>query len=234
MRSRSDTGLWTRVVGILTAPRATFAEAAAYPRSLAVTLLVVVVAASCTLAFRVTQVGQLAALDRQVRQIESVGIEMTDHLYERLESTQPQLIGLSLAGIVLGWPLLWILLAVVLKAAYDRGGPTPARFRQVYAVVAHASLVFAVRAVVALPLDYARESIGGATSLGILLPTFGAETFAARLTGALDLFVLWWIALLAVGLGVLYSRTPWAIARRLLFFYVVWVLVLALAQTLAA
>jgi hypothetical protein len=107
-----------------------------------------------------------------------------------------------------------------------------ATFAQVLTIVVHASSVLALRAMVALPINVARESLGGATSLGVIMPAFGESTFAARLVGAVDLFALWWLALVAMGLGILYEVRTIPIARWLLGAYAGGALALALTQAL--
>ena len=58
-------------------PRATLTSAVAHPRSLDLAILIVVISAVCSAGFLMTRVGQLAALDQQVRQLESFGVD--DH-----------------------------------------------------------------------------------------------------------------------------------------------------------
>jgi hypothetical protein len=99
-------------------------------------------------------------------------------------------------------------------------------------VVVHASAIFAVRALVATPINYLRESLGGATSLSMVMPAFSESSFPARLLGAVDLFVLWWVVLLALGLSVLYGARTMPIARWLFGAYAAAAVVLALAQAL--
>ena len=110
-----------------------------------------------------------------------------------------------------------------------RAAPT---FAQVFTVLVHASSVFALRAVVATPINYLRESLGGATSLAMIVPGLGDATFAARLFGAIDIFVLWWVALAAIGLGMLYGARPMPIARWLFGAYATGAAALALTQAL--
>jgi hypothetical protein len=82
------------------------------------------------------------------------------------------------------------------------------------------------------PINYARESLGGATSLGVIVPGLGDATFAARLFGSIDIFALWWVALVAIGLGMLYRRRAASIARWLLGAYATGAAALALTQAL--
>jgi hypothetical protein len=128
-----------------------------------------------------------------------------------------------------GWPLIWSAGAAAIRAIGRRGDVT---FAQVLSVLVHASAVFALRAVIATPINYLRESLGGATSLSMMLPGVGDATFAARLFGAIDLFAVWWVALAAIGLGMLYQARAMSIARWLLGAYATVAAALALTQAL--
>jgi hypothetical protein len=46
------------------------------------------------------------------------------------------------------------------------------------------------------------------------------QSFAARLLGSIDLFIVWWTVSLAIGLGVLYRKRTAPIATTLLAVYV--------------
>jgi hypothetical protein len=213
-------------------PRATLTSAVANPRSLDLGILIVVVSAVCSAGFLMTRVGQLASLDQQVRQLESFGVVITDDTYERLRSVVPYRPLVSAALILTGWPILWLLTARIVHWFGRVAGHGEATFAQALTVVVHASAIFAVRAIVAAPLNYARESLGGATSLGALLPAFGGSTFTARLFGAVDLFVVWWVVLVALGLSILYQTRTFAVARWLFGAYAGAAAVLALTQVL--
>ena len=65
-------------------PRATLTSAVTNPRSLDLAALIVVISAACSAGFLMTRVGQLAALDQQVRQLESFGVAITDGAYQQL------------------------------------------------------------------------------------------------------------------------------------------------------
>ena len=131
-----------------------------------------------------TRVGQLAALDQQVRQLESFGTVVTDDTYAELRDLVPYRPAMSAAVILVG---LADALAGAgrrsLQALGNRTGNGHATFAQVLTIVVHASAIFAVRALVAAPINYARESLGGATSLSMVMPSFSESTFPARLLG---------------------------------------------------
>jgi hypothetical protein len=213
-------------------PRATLTSVIAQPRSLDLLCLVVGIAAACSAGFLLTRVGQLAALDQQVRQLESFGAIVDDDLYGTLRQLVPYRPLISAAVILAGWPLAWSAIAFVLWLAGKRVADAPASFPQVFTIVVHAGSIFAVRALVAAPVNYVRESLGGATSLGMVMPSFGESTFPARLLGAVDIFVLWWVVLVAMGLSILYRTRTLPIARWLVGAYTAAALALALVQVL--
>ncbi len=177
-----------------------------HPRSIDLALLVVAISAACTAGYLTTPVGQLAGLDQQVRQLESFGVVVTDETYAQLRRLAPYRpavsagSGSSSDGRWRGWR------SPGSSSGSAIGQERDASYAQVLAVVVHASAILAVRSLVAMPINFARESLGGATSLSLVMPAFGESTFPARLVGALDLFLLWWVALMAMGLGKLYGH----------------------------
>jgi hypothetical protein len=223
---------WTRLTGMIAAPRATLAAVVSRPRWLDIGLLIIFIAVVCDTTFLATDIGRLAALDQQVRQLESVGVDVDDELYAELLSLQPYQPLIEAASIVIGWPLAWFAVALVIQRTFKRGGRVDVPFVAVLAVVVHASSVFAVRAIVAWPANYVRESMGGATTLGALFPMFGESSLAARLLGAVDLFAIWAILLLSIGLSVLYERRAGSFARWLFGGYAAAAGLLAVAQAI--
>jgi Yip1-like protein len=245
-----------RLIGMVRSPHATLTGVIANPRSLDLAILVLVLSTICSVGFLLTRVGELAALDQQVRQLESFGALINDDVYAELRRLVPYRPLISAAMILVGWPVLWLAAAGVLQALGNRfveslprhpvhrsaereggsGEPQEARRRgkyaQVLTIIVHASAIFAVRALIAAPINYARESLGGATSLSMLMPSFGESTFSARLLGAVDIFVLWWVVLVAMGMSILYETPTLAIARWLVGAYAAGAVVLALTQAL--
>jgi hypothetical protein len=228
---RAFSNPWQRVIGMVRSPRETLTIAVMAPRTIDVAIVILVVAAACNSGFLMTRVGQLAALDQQVRQLESFGFVVDDKAYTELRRWLPYRPAISAGIILIGWPLIWVALAAIVKGI-GRQAPRQPAFSQVLTVVVHASVILALRQVVAVPVNYARESIGGATSLDMVMPAFGESTFMARLLGAIDLFVVWWVVLVAMGLGILYETRVVPVARWLLCAYAAGAVVLAITQAL--
>ena len=66
-----------RFLGILFAPRATYAEVAAHPRWLGIFLTVFLLSAAASVALLSTEVGRNAVIDQQMASRESFGRPMT-------------------------------------------------------------------------------------------------------------------------------------------------------------
>jgi hypothetical protein len=219
-------------------PRATLSSIVARPRSLDAAIIILLISSVCSAGFLMTRVGRLAALDHLVRQLESFGAIVTDERYAQLRSWLPYWPAIIAAAIVIGWPFLWVSLAAVIKVianTLSRRSPGLRRrvtFAQVLAIVVHSSAVLALRSVIAAPVNYARESLGGATSLSMVLPAFGESTFAARLIAAVDIFIVWWVVLVALGLGILYDTRAHFVAIWLLGAYAAGAVAVALTMVL--
>ena len=227
-------GLVGRVVGVLTSPRATYAEVAARPRWLGALALVLVMNIGASLVFFSTPVGQQAALDQNLRTTESFGRRISDADYERMQRAAPYIGTLAAAGQLILAPIIMLVLSGIAFAALTAGMGGDATFKQVFAVVAHSSFLIVLQQLFVLPLDYARETLTSPTNLAVFLPFLDENTFVARLFGGIDLFIIWWMMSLAIGLGVLYKRRTTPIATTMFVVYGVLALALAAIRTALA
>ena len=57
------------------------------------------------------------------------------------------------------------------------------------------------------------------TNLGVLLPMLDDRSFLALLLGTIDLFRVWLVIVLAIGLGVVYKRKTGPIAVAFFILY---------------
>jgi hypothetical protein len=227
-RSRS---LPARIAGVIFSPRATYAEIAARPRifgALAFVLAVIVIA---TFAFLSTEVGQQASLDNQVRQMESFGRTVNDAQYAQMERMAPYSRYFAAAVQLVVTPIMALIVAGLAFAVFNAALGGDATFKQVFAIVVHSGALLMLQALFTLPLAYARESLSGATNLAVFFPFLEENSFAARMLGSIDLFLIWWMVSLAIGLGVLYRRRTRPIATTMLVMYVTIGLIIAGIKT---
>jgi hypothetical protein len=217
----ADRNLVARLVGVVFSPGDTFRGIAAHPRWLGAMAAIVAIIAGANFVLLSTEIGQQALLDQQIRSAESWGRTLTDEQQDRMERMLPMMRYITLASTVILAPVITFALAGVLYAVFNAGLGGDARYRQVLAVLTHAGAISAVGALFITPLNYARESLSGATNLGVFLPFLDEGSLPARFLGMIDLFLIWWVIVIGIGLAVLYRRRAGAIVSSLLATYLV-------------
>lgn len=231
MASSGPKSLPARIPGVLFTPRDTYADVAANPRWLGVLAFIVIVGAVGVFIFASTDVGEQAMLDQQVRTMESFGMKLTDAQYAVLEQRAERAPYFGAIGQAVTLPLLAAIIAGILLGVFNALLGGDARFKQVFAVVCHSGVVISLAQIFGLPLAYARETMSSATNLTVFLPFLDENSFAARFLGTIDLFQVWWMVSLAIGLGVLYRKRTGPIATTMLIVYAAIALVLAAIRT---
>lgn len=214
-------GLVARVLGIITSPRDTFQSVVAAPRWFGILALTTVIVALCAALPMTTEEGKQSAIDQQVRQMESMGMTVSDELYDRLQRGKARAPYTAGFGALVFAPIVAVILAGLLWVIFNATMGGDASFKQVLAIVAHAGVISTLGALFAAPLNYLRGAMTSGANLRVLLPMVEEGTFAGVLLGAVDLFLIWWVVVLAIGLAVLYRRRTQPIAITLLAVYAI-------------
>jgi hypothetical protein len=223
--------LAARFVGVITAPRETFASVVASPKWLGMLALTTIVIALFTALPLTTEAGRQAGIDQQVTQMQSFGMTVNDQMYEQLEKgagRMPYITGIS---VLVMSPIIALIIAGLLFAIFNAALGGEASFKQVFSVMVHAGAISMLSAVFSGAVNYFRGAMGSIANLGALLPMLPETSFAGRLLGMIDVFLIWYIVVLAIGLAVLYRRRTQPIAISLLSVYAVIVIVIALIKS---
>jgi hypothetical protein len=217
------------VAGIVFAPRATYGDVAARPRVLGVLALVLAVVVGASAAFFSTDVGKNAMLDQQERTMQNIGIRLNDAQYDQMRQRvfSSSSTYFTAAGTLVAVPLVSVVLAGILIAVFNAVLGGNASFKQVFAIVIHSEVISALAALFMFPIQYMKESLASPTNLSIFFPFLDEGSFLARLLGSIDLFRIWWIVSLAIGMGVLYKKRTTPIASTMLALYAVIGLIIA-------
>ena len=208
--------LVARVIGILRSPRTTLDAVAAEPRWGAVLALTFVVSLVSSALLLETEVGQLALIDQWERTAVAFGQTMDDTQYAALVEASEHGVAYAVLSSFASGPLLTAAVAALLFVIFTVGMRGTVTYRQVLAVVAHAGVIIAVRQVIAAPVNYARETLASPTAASFLFTMLDEASPIARFLGAIDLFVVWWITVLALGIALLYGHR----ARPLVFIFI--------------
>ena len=216
-------GLLPRILGVFFSPRATYASVAAHPRWFGVLAVTCLVVAGSYFGLLSTDTGKQAAFDQQTQVIESFGIKLNDQAYERMEAGIDRARYTTPIGQIIVIPIVLAVMSGILLGIFNALLGGDATFKQVYAVLAHASVITALQTLFSVPLDYARETLSSPTTLKVFLPFVDDGTFLGRLLSSIDLFQIWAMLSIAIGLGVLYKRrtAPIAIWLYVVFFVII-------------
>lgn len=218
---------------VLYAPREAFGAIANAPVAFAAISFSFVLSAGVSALVLETDIGQLALLDQWERTASAVGQRIDDVRYANMQAASASGWLYAVVSAAAGGPLLTIVLSAWLFFTLRVSPAVRVTYRQVLAVVAYAGVVLTLRQVVTAPLVYIRETFGSPLTLQLLVPTLDEGSLLARVSAAMDLFVIWWLIVLAIGMSVLYRRSARRLAVTFLGAYLVLAGLLATAVALA-
>ena len=216
-------GVFARFIGIITSPKATFEAVVRNPKWVGMLALVCLITVANQFAMTASERTRAAALEFSVKKMEQMGVTVTDDMYKKMQDqqTSPMARAFSAVGVFVFFPLfLMFLPAAVLYAVFNAimGGTAP--FSQIVAVVVHSWVVLTVAGILVTGLNLARGTMEtSVVNLGVLLPMLTEGSFAANLAASIDLFRVWFVIVLAIGLGVLYKRKTSNVAIGLFSVY---------------
>lgn len=222
----------SRIFGVIRRPRATMSAIAASPRWIATLALLTIAVAGSRVVVLETRVGRLALVDEWERTALAFGQEVDDARYAELRTLSTHAVAYGIGTALLNGPMLTLAIATGVFLLFGAASQPKASFSQVCAVVAYSSVPLALRQIVGALSTYVSESTASVTSMAIWWPTLNEASATARFAGALDLFVIWWVMVLAIGIGVLYQRNARRLALTFLGAYAGFALLLA--ATMAA
>ena len=224
-------GFPARILGVIFAPRTTYADVAARPAWLGAMLVVLALTGGSTFAFLSTEIGKNAMLDQQRQTMESFGVKLNEQAMQRMEEGAARAPYFAVVSQAVFLPVAALAVAGIALAVFNAVLGGDARFKQVYAIVVFSGVILALGAIFVLPLDYARETMSSPTTLSVFLPFLEENSFLARFLGSIDLIRVWWFVSLSIGLAVLYKKRTGPIAITLLVVYAIIALVVAAIQS---
>lgn len=222
-------GLVSRFFGIFTSPRATYEAVVARPAWFGMLALTTVAMALLVGGFLFTHVGQEAWLESASDS--PLSGPVSDEQYQGMQKMAGYVGYITAASMLVMVPLFSTVIAGLLFAVFNAGLGGDASYQQILAVVVHTGPLGLLAQLFALPLNYLRGTMSSSSSLGALTQSILDDgSFLARLLGMIDLFVIWQLIVLSMGLAVLYRRRTQPIATSLLVVYLVIAIIIAVVK----
>lgn len=230
-REAAAPNVFARFVGIITEPKNTFQRVVAAPKWLGMLVLTTTIAAMFNALPMTTPAGQQATIDQQVSFMKSIGFEVTDEVYDKMEQGAARAPYTTAISILVFSPIVALIVAGLLFAVFNAALGGEASFKQVFAVVIHAGAISALSALFSGIINYFRGAVGSVANLAALLPMIPEGSFLANLLGTIDIFLIWYVVVLAIGLAVLYRRRTQPVAIGLFAVYAVIALAITAIKT---
>jgi len=219
-------GVVSRLIGVVFSPRATFERIVARPRWFAALVIIIGLIALGQFALLSTESGQQAMIDQQVRRTEQWGGTVSDEQYAAIERMAPYGRYFAVGGVIVFVPIVTFAISGIVLGVFNALLGGNATYKQVLAVQTHSGATSVLGMLFTLPLNYLRESMSSPTNLGVFAQAFLDDTnFIARFLGTIDVFIIWWMFVIAIGLAVLFKRRTAPIFWSLLGVYLVLALI---------
>jgi hypothetical protein len=214
-----------RLWGVLIDPGRTFLSIDRKPTWLfpvIVLILVVIVSNALVADFRIQEARQRIAQNSQLTP------EQREEIYDRMDEQQAQPF-MKLLSYVIG-PIVGVFFVIFLVSAALYFGATvilggETSFKKVLAVYCWSSMVAIPGLLLKTPLMLLKKSSQVHTSLAALMPSGSEEGLLFKILTHTDLFVIWEIALISIGLAVIYRFATKKAAGLVIGWYLFYVVV---------
>ena len=165
-----------------------------------------------------------------IQENENYTEEQKEMIIERIgEKDHPPVWQLAFAPV--GTLVYLLLISAVLFFVFNvlLGGDSS--FKRVLSVFSYSSLIAIPKAIVHIPLAFARNTADVQTSLAILLSPDNKDSFLYKVLGGFDIFTLWQVIVLSIGLGVMYNYTT---KKSFTVVLILWVLLIVVGAGLSS
>jgi hypothetical protein len=221
--------LLARFVGIIVSPQATFRSVVAHPKWLGMLAFLCLGMTVLVGGFLYTKTGQSAWLDAATTS--AFRGPSSPEQIAAMERIAPYAWMFGVGQMLIAVPVIFVITAGILFAIFNAALGGTSTFKQLFAVVVHSSAISLLGQCFTMPMNYLRGTMSSATNLAVLLPMVDETSFLGRLLGMTDLFIIWWLVVLAIGLGVLYRRRTQPIAMSLMAVYAVIAVIVAIVRS---
>ncbi|HEV8335209.1 MAG TPA: Yip1 family protein [Candidatus Polarisedimenticolia bacterium] len=189
-----------RAVGIFTAPSRVFEEMKRRPAWLAPLLVVTLLLAGLYGVLFVTPEGATALRQQMQEANEKAGRQIPPETVDKQVAVTRYFWP---ASIVVFTPVATLLLAGLVYLIFSIGLGGEGTFKQTFAAYCHVGLIGLIGGLVTVAVIYLKQSVRASTTLTAFLPFLDEASFAYKFFRCIDVFVLWQLGVLSIGMGIL-------------------------------
>jgi hypothetical protein len=200
--------LISRIIGVITSPRATFEKiVAAVPRPVGVMLVVALVIGVAQAIPQLSENGRQAFLTAQMEAMSRNG-PVTPDVAARMETVSHYMPIITVVLSLIFLPVVALFMTVLYWGFFNVILGGTATYKQVLTIVTHSQVIGALAVLAGLPFMLSQPTLklGGPFNLGALVPMLEETSRLARFLANVSVFSLWGAFVTATGLAVLYRR----------------------------
>jgi hypothetical protein len=197
-----EIGILGRIIGVFTSPKKTFESISRKPSW--VLPLIILVILSGVMTFIMQPVIITESLNKQAEKMEERGMDQDqiDAIAERTEGMMkitmiPSAIIVTAASLAIG-ALIWLFVGNVIL-----GGS--GKFTQLFSVNIYRSFIPLLGLLIKLPLILSKETLNVHFSLATFMSDELRDTFLYKILASVEVFNIWAIAVLCIGIAVVYK-----------------------------
>ena len=220
-----------RLAGIFTAPSGVFQEVARYPTWLAALLAVTLVTAALNGVVLWSKTGEAVVRQQFQEAIEKSGRDIPS---EAMDSQIAIYRYIGPASIVVIFPVMTLALSGLVYLIFSVVLGGEGTFKQAFSAYAHSSLIGIVGAAVATAMIFLKGNVKSSTAITAFLPFLEENSFVYRFCQGLDLFVIWQLVVLSIGMGIIGRMSTRKAATAIFSAYlVIWLLITVVRQAMS-
>lgn len=229
--AQAPMGFPARLSGIFTAPSRVFEELKRRPTWLAALLAVVLVTAALNAVLLWSETGEAMVRQQLQEAAEKSGREVPP---EAADTQIAVLRYLGPASIVVIFPVMTLALSGLVYLIFSVVLGGEGTFRQALSAYAHTALIGIPGAAVATTMIFLKGNTKSSTAVTAFLPFLEENSFVYRFCQGLDLFIIWQLIVLSIGMGII-SRMSTRKAATAIFsvYLVIWLLITVVRQVMA-
>ncbi len=217
----------TNVGNTYTAPSKVFEAVKDFDWKKALVPLIILAVVGVIQFWAIQDLANEYGYEKAVSYIENLDRLTDEQKVEQIEKIDERMSGPQIGGYissVLGIPIRVLLMALVALLIGNTFMGGSAKYGQLLNITAWSYMVNILEALIKTPLMLQKWSLNVYTGLGVL--GIGIEgSFINSLFTGFDLFALWRIVLIAIGMGIIYSKKTRPFMIALLIFWVLLIVV---------
>lgn len=219
-----DMNLGQKIVGVFTSPGQTFASLDQKPSWIVPFIIAVVV--GLIYVFLTTDIIIKDTLAQQEEQMLEQGMDSAQ--IDQAMATTEKFMRFSMPAFAVVMPLvLWVVIAGVFMFVGNVVLGGTGSFKKVFSVTAWSWLIQILGSLIMLPLVLAKETILITFSPAAMMSSAAKMTFLYQFMSKLDIFNIWFLAVLSIGLAVIYRMKTQKMATAACTVFLLWALVSA-------